>query len=565
MTRLFKSHHKRKVTSLNGFWRFKIDPDRAGESEKWYADFPKDSRAVLVPGCWNTELGLYHYEGGAWYQREFETTKSRANLVFHGFYGLIRVYVDGKEVGSQYGGFAGYQCLVKGLAPGKHNLVVFTDNSHNDRNTIPLARVDWFHYGGLFRSVELMELEDAWIKDCRIDYRLDIAQATAHLDLHVAIQNFSVSREELKVYLDEQLLAARTVSFQGNAGDVHSITITDLLVPNVRLWEPANPNLYQIRLELENDDLTERIGFRTITVQDGKLLLNNREIKLKGINRHEDHPDWGFAVPLKLMKKDLDIIKNLGCNAIRGSHYPNAPIFLDLLDQEGILFWEEIPMWGFPEHALKDPLTLKRGLAMHEQMIKRDYHHPSIIIWGLHNEIDSRTKAALDVTKAFAAEIRSLDPTRPITYATMHPLDDICLPFVDIISINLYFGWYSGEVEQWESFLRDFKAKMQNEGLSGKPMIISEFGAGALYGESTFEQQKWSENYQEKYLEYTLNLFLNDPDIIGTYIWQYCDVRTARELELGRPRSFNNKGIVNEYRKPKQAYWTVRKMYTGAR
>ena len=137
------------------------------------------------------------------------------------------------------------------------------------------------------------------------------------------------------MYLDEQLLAARTVSFQGNAGDVHSITITDLLVPNVRLWEPANPNLYQIRLELENDDLTERIGFRTITVQDGKLLLNNREIKLKGINRHEDHPDWGFAVPLKLMKKDLDIIKNLGCNAIRGSHYPNAPIFLDLLDQEG--------------------------------------------------------------------------------------------------------------------------------------------------------------------------------------------------------------------------------------
>ena len=186
MTRLFKSHHKRKVTSLNGLWRFKIDPDRAGESEKWYADFPKDSRAVLVPGCWNTELGLYHYEGGAWYQREFETTKAGPTW-FSRLYGLIRVCVDGKEVGSQYGGFAGYQCLVRAWL-GKTQSGGFTDNSHNDRNTI-LARVDWFHYGGLFRSVELMELEDAWIKDCRIDYRLDIAQATAHLDLHVAIQN----------------------------------------------------------------------------------------------------------------------------------------------------------------------------------------------------------------------------------------------------------------------------------------------------------------------------------------------------------------------------------------
>ena len=299
-------------------------------------------------------------------------------------------------------------------------------------------------------------------------------------------------------------------------------------------------------------------------MRDGKLLLNNKEITLKGINRHEDHPDWGFAMPLNLMKKDLDIIKNLGCNAIRGSHYPNAPIFLDLLDQEGILFWEEIPMWGFPEHALQDPLTLERGLSMHELMIKRDYHHPSIIIWGLHNEVDTRTQAAYKVTKAFAEKIRSLDTTRPITYATMHPLEDICLSLVDLISINKYFGWYHDRIEQWQNFLHQFKVKMKTEGLTGKPIIISEFGAGALYGENTFEQQKWSENFQDAYLDYTLNLFLNDPDIIGTYIWQYCDIRSAKELEMNRPRSFNNKGIVNEYRKPKQAYWTVQKLYTGA-
>jgi len=116
MNRLYQRHKHRKVTNLDGFWQFKTDPGQVGEKEKWYQDFPKDSQLILVPGCWNNELGLYHYEGAAWYRREFETEKSEIILVFHGFYGSIKVYVDGKEVGSHYGGFAGYQCLVDGLA-----------------------------------------------------------------------------------------------------------------------------------------------------------------------------------------------------------------------------------------------------------------------------------------------------------------------------------------------------------------------------------------------------------------------------------------------------------------
>lgn len=580
MNRLYQRHKHRKVTNLDGFWQFKTDPGQVGEKEMWYQDFPKDSQLILVPGCWNNELGLYHYEGAAWYRREFETEKSEIILVFHGFYGSIKVYVDGKEVGSHYGGFAGYQCLVDGLAPGGHSLVVVTDNTHNDTNTIPLSRVDWFHYGGLFRSVELMELDAAWIKDYRIDYTLDGLdtpnQAAAALEINVTVQSFSASgTHELRVYLDDRLLAAQPVEFGTGSSSEVPLRFAGLSVPGVKLWEPGDPNLYLARFELAKasaesgiedvvDDIAERIGFRAITVRHGQLLLNNKVIRLKGVNRHDEHPDWGFAVPLKLMKKDIDIIKNLGCNAVRGSHYPNSPAFLDLLDQEGILFWEEIPMWGFPEHALEDPLTLERGLSMHEQMIKRDYHHPSIIVWGLHNEIDTRTQAAYKVTKAFAETVRRLDATRPITYATMHPLEDTCLSLVDLISINKYFGWYQGKMEDWQEFLHTFKAKLEKEGLSGRPIIVSEFGAGALYGENTFEEQKWSENFQAKYLEYTLKLFLNDPEVVGTYIWQYCDIRTARELELSRPRSFNNKGIVDEYRKPKQAYWTVRKLYTEA-
>lgn len=558
MVRLFTRHYKRQTRLLDGLWQFKTDPNRIGISEEWFKNVPADSQPIVVPGCWNHELGLYHYEGAAWYFTEFETESSSINLVFHGFYGQIEVYVDGQQVGSHYGGFAGYECLVTGLTPGRHKLAVLTDNTHNNRNTIPLARVDWFHYGGLFRSVELMELNDVWIKDYKIGYTLAEDYQSAKLQIDVTLQAFGESsQQEVKVYVNDELLCGETVTVDHEAEVKLSHVLTDL-----KLWDPDSPNLYLVRLEIDGDDLVERIGFRDIKVENGKLLLNNNELKLKGINRHDDHPDWGFAMPFKLMKKDLDIIKNLGCNTIRGSHYPNAPVFLDLLDQEGILFWEEIPMWGFREHALADPLTHERGLSMHERMVKRDFHHPSIIMWGLHNEVDTRTQACYNLTKAFADKIRSLDPSRPLTYASFHPFDDICFELVDIISINKYFGWYEDETADWAKFLTDFKAKLAAAGLGDKPLVISEFGAGALYGENTFEGQKWSENFQADYLEYTIDLFLNDPDLAGMYIWQYCDIRSSKELEMGRPRSFNNKGIVNEYRMPKAAYWKIKELFS---
>lgn len=560
INRLFERHKKRKVVSLDGIWKFKIDPEDKGFEEKWFNGLPEDNREIVVPSCWNNELDLYHYEGTAWYQTEFETDADNINLVFHGFTGQIEIYLDGDKVGSQYGGFSGYNCPVKGIKAGEHMLVVAVDNTHDDLNTIPLARVDWFHYGGLFRSVELMELYDAWIKDYKIDYSLDDQMKNAILNFNLTFEGLSRKpvKEKLDVFINDKKICSKQVKIKG----VTNLEIKGQSLNNIKLWDTGNPNLYNVRFELGNDDIIERIGFRKIEVKDKSLLLNNKKVDIKGVNRHEDHPDWGFALPFKLMKKDIDIIKDFGCNTIRGSHYPNAQIFLDYCDEQGILFWEEIPMWGYPEKALKSPLILERGLDMHEKMVNRDYHHPSIIIWGLHNEIDTRTQAAYDLSKAFVNKIKEIDNTRPLTYATMHPLKDICYELVDIVSVNKYFGWYE-KMEGWVPFLQDLKNKLKNEGLEDMPVIMSEFGAGAIYGESTFEGPKWTENYQKDYLEYTLKLFDEDPDIIGTYIWQYCDIRTAREMEMGRPRSFNNKGLVNEYRNPKLAYWKVKEIYTN--
>ena len=167
-------------------------------------------------------------------------------------------------------------------------------------------------------------------------------------------------------------------------------------------------------------------------------------------------------------------------------------------------------MWGFPEEPLKNSLTLDRGLMMHREMVDRDYNHPSIIIWGLHNEIATDTQAGFEITKAFSTLIRKMDSSRLITYATNRPLDDICYSLVDFVSANVYVGWYDfydPEVCDWKIYLKKLDEKLKSEGLGQLPVIMSEFGAGAIYGDKCFEDRKWSETFQADYLENTLNIF----------------------------------------------------------
>jgi beta-glucuronidase len=199
---------------------------------------------------------------------------------------------------------------------------------------------------------------------------------------------------------------------------------------------------------------------------------------------------------------------------------------------------------------------------MHTEMVERDINHPSIIMWGLHNENDMTTQAAFLFSSSLAKTIRALDSSWLLTYATMMPLEDICFSLVDVVSVNKYFGWYVGENADWKTFLRDFYRKLDNEGCGDKPVIISEFGAGAIPGVRNFDAPKWSEDFQAEYLDYTLKLFLADPRIAGIYIWQYCDIRVGWD-SLGRSRGFNNKGIVDEYRRPKLAYKTVKACYNN--
>lgn len=556
MEHIYKEHSKRKTVSLNGEWKFCVDGDNKGEVEQWYKNFPDNFRYIIVPGCWNLELDLYGYFGSAWYSKEFECSECYLQIEFGAVTGFAKVYLDGTELGSHYGGWTAFDfgCMV---SSGKHILTVFVDASSNNINTIPLQRADWYHYGGIIRSVEITEFTKPYIHRYKVSYELDSSLDSATLNAEVELSN--PFGGEYSTLVEVQVEGKTMGTTEAVIGENGKVFLKDISLEHVRLWDVGKPEIYEIRIVSADDDAFVRMGLRKIEARNQQFYLNGRPLFLKGVNRHEDHPDWGFAVPANIMKRDIQIIKDLNCNSIRGSHYPNSQTFLDYLDREGILFWSEIPMWGFPANALGDKLTLERGLKMHEEMIDQYYHHPSIIIWGLHNEVATNSQECYNLTNNFFELIRTLDNSRLITYATDKFDRDICLEFTDFVSLNYYLGWYNHSIADWDDFIHGLRATMIEKGAGDKPIVLSEFGCAALYGCSSFNNNKWTMQYQSDFLERVIRLCYEENGVCGTLLWQFTDI--ASEMDINRARSFNNKGILDEYRRPKLSYYTVRSLY----
>lgn len=558
MARFFDEHEIRRVISLDGTWKFRTDKADEGEALGWYKS-EIGGESVTVPSVWNTDISLLEYEGVCWYEKSFLFGGGTLRVNFGAVMTYAKVYLDGEYLGDHYGGFCRFDFIKTGVSAGCHRLTVKVDNRF-DAKSIPQKMVDWYHYGGITRSVEAQTLSGIAILNNRFDYTLEGrgAKCRATLDLYNASAD-TVS-DNIKIYINGNECAK--ISSTLAPSERKTVSTEEFFIEDVKRWSPNAPQLYSLRAESSTDDLNDRIGFRQVEVKNCKVYLNGDEIRFLGVNRHEENTDFGMAFPPALMKRDIDIITGANCNAIRGSHYPNNPIFLDMLDERGVMFWSEIPMWGvgFSTETLGDPDVVARGLAMHKEMVKEYYNHPSIVIWGMHNEINSDTEEAYALTKTYYEYLKAEGGNRIVTFASHMPLRDICLEFCDLICINSYFGWYNLEVT-WEEFLNKFNERRIKLGYADKPVIISEFGAAAIYGHHTFDNLLWTEEYQANLLGDCLNLFHSRDEVCGSFIWQYSDIRTSKELGLNRARSYNNKGIVNEYRRPKLAYGAVRDTY----
>ncbi len=563
MQRRFRTSLKRQSFSLEGIWDFAPDPEDRGVSEGWYQRFPEEHHAMWVPGVWNTLHPFLNYEGPAWLRVRFDAAPCRAMCVrFAAVTHQANVWLDGEPLGEHYGGFLPFSFVVPEPEPGSHELIVRVDNTHDARYTIPSNNLDWFRYGGIPRPVSVDLLQGAaYLGSLRVTPLLNGAQAA--VNVRAELISLADQPEEHRWALwvgDERVRTGVTTLDPGEL----QVLMFGAELGAVERWSPQNPRLYTVRLELDDDDLIERTGFRELRIRGEQVLLNGEPLRIVGLNRHEDHPDWGFALPEHLMLRDLALLQDWGGNALRGAHYPNDQRFLDLCDERGILFMEEIPLWGYTAAQLGHDILADRAAAMLWAMVDRDVNHPCIWAWSVLNECATDTLEGETLVSRLVETVREVDRTRPVTFASDRGLSDRCFDLVDLVCLNGYHGWYSSE-ETWTRFLDRVRRR-----IGSKPLLVTEFGAGAIYGWRTVEPGViWSEEYQAQVLAESIAQFLDREDLVGFYLWQFFDTRADRGegngRALRRPRNYNNKGLLNEYRHPKLAYHQTRALLAQRR
>ncbi|MCR5716218.1 MAG: hypothetical protein K6G23_05185 [Lachnospiraceae bacterium] len=562
MLRTFQTHDIREVIELSGSgWTFTpLMGEHAGET------YP-----VVVPCCWESLPEFSAYRGTGKFEREF-TAEGTVRLVFKGVSHTGTVYVDGEQIGTHYNAFTPFDFIVKNLTPGTHTLTVEADNRFSEASALHIPN-DYMTYGGVTRGVAVELIEDAYLEWIHVIPKKEGDQWNAKVRISVAniaeqefrgtltcnIETVASFAEEIRIPAGENAVIERTVRAQ-----------------QVCEWTPMEPKLYQVTallaIQSESvsqeddqviiDDLKDRFGFREITIVGKDILLNGKKLRIKGFCRHEDHPMYGCALPLAAMQQDLQIMKDLGANAVRTSHYPNDELFLDLCDEQGVLVWEENHARGLTEEHMRNPHFEEQAERCIAEMITAHINHPSIIIWGILNECASETEYGKSCYEKQYALIKQMDTSRPRSSASCKFFTDICLGYPEIVSYNLYPEWYVDKSSaEWIKENYDW-VQEHTEG-AGKPFLITEIGAGAIYGDRTPTMCKWSEEYQALALEHQLKAVFAQEGCSGVFIWQFCDVRISNEWFSNRPRTMNNKGVVDEYRRRKLSYETVKNIFTS--
>ena len=332
---------------------------------------------------------------------------------------------------------------------------------------------------------------------------------------------------------------------------------------NLKLWSPEHPKLYNVTLEAGEDSISDAIGFRTIATKGKQILLNGEPIFLKGICLHDENP---LRKNRANSKEDAELVlgwaQELGCNFIRLAHYPHQEHLVRLADKKGILLWEELPLyWGI---NWKNPEVLEKAKKQYTELINRDYNRASSIIWSIANET-----APGPERNAFLGEladyVRSIDSTRLISAACMkdsrmdgapeavYTYNDPLMEKLDVISFNEYLGWYGGLPEACRDKTFEF-------GLE-KPVIVSEYGGGALKGFHGDKLTRWTEEYQEYLYKESIPMFDKIDGLSGMTPWILVDFMTPLRQLRGIQDGWNRKGLISEKGEKKEAFYVLQKYY----
>lgn len=563
MMRAFDEHHTRVVKDLDGLWDFRLlgnaDVESIDPTTITYDD------RIAVPGSFDATPRYAGTRGLVAYRRGVEfVDATRHRLVLNGVHHFCRAFVvqNGETIplGDHAGGFTRFALDITGHRAGQADLVLLVDNRFDSaRCPTHLPYFDWYHYGGICRGAELERLGTKWIDSVRVT-TVDYAERQVEISVACAADADGTGTHALSIAVDDNEVASLDLELGAGPSSV----MTTVSLAHAKLWSPEHPELHTVTCRLGDDDLTDRFGIRQVAIDGAQILINGEEVTLLGFCRHEAHPEFGCGLPAAMQIEDLQLLEAMGANFVRGSHYPQDPRFLDLCDERGILVWNEATGWQHTVEHFADPAFIEAQRINIGEMIASGRNHPSVIMWGLQNESHSEDESNRPGYETLIGEIRSLDPSRPVTYASNRWPEDRFHDLIDIVSINTYPGWYDGEIADIGERLDAFVEAVDISASAGKPIIISEIGAGAVPGFRDRNRSRWSEEYQEELLERVLDhLFLHRDRVAGVALWQFCDIRTAEETRraLMRPRGFNNKGVVDEYRRPKLAFETVKRLF----
>ncbi|HPY89978.1 MAG TPA: glycoside hydrolase family 2 TIM barrel-domain containing protein [Lentisphaeria bacterium] len=571
--RAFPLYPQRQTINLHGCWDFAWLEDAStplADLDLAHLNF-NDFQAV--PGVFDTDIKRYGKRGvGIYRKRIVFPSSGRLRLRVGGLGLAARFFCDGKEIGATELAFSTFAIDFTPAAPGpQHDLVIAVDNRFIPQaSAIFSPYFDFYGYGGIFRSLSLEELPDTFIERAPIT-TLDRDTGAIQVRLRLGGQVPSLLTVTPSFDSGDALPALETQPVNGEV-------VFTLQTPNPRLWSPEQPCLHTLKLTIPGDAIVERFGLRTIETCGENILLNGKPVFLKGVCRHEAHPQLGPIQNEHLIASDLLLLKNLGANFIRCVHYPQDQAFLDMCDETGFLVWQESMGWNNPEKDALDPHFFQCQVDQTRLMVQNSVNHPSIILWGFLNECCSHTPGGRVLHQKLAETIRAEDPRFLVTYACSKtnftpegkPVD-LCLDLVDVVAFNTYPGWIRQDctwTDQSSPLIApevERIARLANTvPAAGKPAIMSEIGCCALYGCHDLAMAQWSEEHQADYMSEACRSIFAHPRFVGLSLWQFCDSRSyvnAAPGVRGKPRGFNCAGLVDEYRRPKLAYNAVKEAF----
>ena len=569
----------RKVCSLDGEWQYIVDQYETGFydyrlkefNEKnpeayWNTDIPAnkterkehgfiDKYSLHVPGDWNSQdLKFLYYEGSVWYRKLFDYKKSDSKSLLYLYFGAVNykadVYLNGHKLGSHKGGFTAFNFEIPDsiLKEKCNNLVVKVDNKRY-ADEVPTLNTDWWNYGGITRSVKLIELPEHFIQD----YSLQLASSGKTIQGWIK-QNSFIKNENITIEIPE-LSINQVIAAKG--------TVTDFSVnvSHIERWSPEKPKLYDVIIHTATNQIKDRIGFRNIEIRGTQVLLNDKPIFMRGISIHAEVPQ---EIRRAYSRKDAEMLlgwaKELNCNMVRLAHYPHDENMVRVADSLGLLVWSEIPVYWTID--FNSDAVLKKSKAQLSEMIERDHNRASIIIWSVGNETpinETRT----NFMRNLLTSAKQLDSTRIISAAlevnystkkSIKTIDDPLGRYVDMVSFNEYLGWYSGVPS-------DIRNTTFNT-IFNKPLFISETGAEALSGFKKDSLTRFSEEYQTWYYKEQVAMLHHMPDnFVGISPWILADFRSPKRNNSTYQEGWNNKGLIDHNGNKKPAFYVLKEYY----